>query len=75
MDTAVDDTADRRMRAEITAISDCNVANGRQSKAERIDRCRGEDIFFARYKNKSSIFQATWAAKNVSRAGGDNDRQ
>lgn len=29
-----DDTAGRRMRAEITAISDCNVANGRQSKTD-----------------------------------------
>lgn len=54
-----DDPAGRRMRAEITAISDCNVANGRQSKAERIDRRHGENAFFARYKNESAIFRAT----------------
>lgn len=75
MGTAVDDLAGRRMRAEITAISDCNVSNERQSKAERIDRRRGEDTFFARYKNKSAIFRATWVTKNVSRAGGNNDRK
>lgn len=41
--------------AEITAISDCNVANGRQSKAECIDRCRDEDTFLRDIKINSQF--------------------
>jgi len=45
-----------RARAEITAISDCNVANERQSKAECIDRRRGEDTFLQDIKVNPQFF-------------------